>query len=158
MTKPDNRDHQRPKTNPHGVPIGEFTDRPITNVNLEPLVEINERAKRLERSTSTSAMSVTNRLDQQDVKLLTVEHKVDEVRIDVAGIRGEMKVLPELVGALKDAAAAGNERRTLTLKGQLAITDEAIEVRRWWRTQTAKIIGAALSGGTLLELLHRFVL
>lgn len=159
-THADDRDYQPPKSQPFGVPITpplrdapEDFERPITNVDMEPLEAIEERVKRVQRTTDAAATSIAGKVEEHGKDIRELKSAVGTIGIDVAGIRGEMKVLPALVDALKDAAKAGQERKTTTLTSELRIVEatanDELDSRKAKRKNWATIIGALFSTATI---------
>lgn len=88
---------ERVRSAPRGVPIGEFEDGPVTgNYEGDELAAmraqrpIEKRISRIEQKQDA---------DREDLKELT--RSVAATREDVAAIKGELKVLPELVSLIK---------------------------------------------------------
>lgn len=88
--------------------------------------------------------------EKQDEKL----DKVAEAQAKIVGyIEGQRDEADRRAKSPSSMLRMVQETTTTTLAGK--IVDDQLKAREWWRTQTAKIIGSALAGGSALELLHR---
>lgn len=169
--RPDDRDYQRPKTNPAGVPVVprdefSFEEKTAVETDVQVFHAVKALHVRLDKNETNAAAAhdVLTRevtaLKDGFVALREVTEKQDDKLDKLA--EGQAKV----VGYIDGQRDADNRRSkspssmlrmvqettTTTLAGR--IVDDQLKSREWWRTQTAKLIGAAAGGGTLLEILH----
>jgi hypothetical protein len=150
------------------VPVGEFVSRPITNVNMTPTEELAARIERGRKATKSSELTITSRLDQQDLDtaelrsdVQSIDQKVDGVsegltstRVEVANLRGDLVGgLGEVRGAMKGLETVVRdlgERKQMTFAADVKIQETkavaAIEApgHRWKFYAAAAALGAAL--------------
>lgn len=152
---PDNRDYQRPKTNPALLAVpSEVTDQVTGVLQGEEL-----RTERANRPTPIRFEHIEGRLDEQGAEIKALRGEMKETREVVAGLRGELAVMPSLVDTLKSALASANERATFKVKGEVEVGTaqelDKLDARKARRERWSKIIGGGVGGAGILELLHR---
>lgn len=97
------------------------------------------------------------------------DERLGKIEVAVADIGGQMKVIPDLVSAMKDATSALREREHITLTSRVEVDTakkiadvevdtakkkDAIDAGKARRDFVLKIGAAILTGGVLGKLLH----
>lgn len=152
----DNRDHERPKTNPHGVPA--FSAEEVTGQ-----YEGDElRQARARRPTDQRIERMEGKHDELRGDFKTLAAHVGDLRESVGEMSGKLEVLPKLVDAIDRASDRVAQREHVTFTAQVdvdkagkiaKIGDEADrrKTRRWL---TAKLIAAGAGLLTTWEALR----
>lgn len=167
------RDDDRPQpkvaSRPFGVPIVERTPQQLSQERdrqtpkhgraiPEPTFEdITGRYEGDERREMRSRRRTEDRLERLEEKHDSLDEKVDRIDIAVAGIAGQMKILPDLIGSLKDELAARREDDHVVLKQTLEvgaheaksrIDTQQVAVTSKWK-MAVRIVSGLFSAGVL---------
>jgi hypothetical protein len=160
---PRNED-RRAKTEPRGfpvtpsVPVGEFSNRPITNVDMPPAEELAARIERGRSATKSSEIAITARLNQQDHEIAEVKGSVKTIEKNVTGMQLEVAGLKPLVSQLQKSADRLAERDDLHFKATLQVDTatklDVIDARKLRRQFALKVVGLLGAGGVAAEIVH----
>jgi hypothetical protein len=130
----DNRDHRRPKSHPLGIPA--FVEEDVTGNFAGPELQ----AMRARRPTPARLLRLEDKHDKLDTK-------VDGIAQNVAEMRGELRVLPELVSVVRNVADRAAAREHVTFTAQVDVEKEraVAGVRKWttyrdWATRGLAIV------------------
>jgi hypothetical protein len=93
------------------------------------------------------------RLERLEDKHDGLVGSVTRIEVSVAEMRGELKILPDLVDALKGAASASSQRETITVTTKAEVSKagalDSIEARKWTREQIGKVIAGLIGSSAL---------
>jgi len=174
----DNRDHQRPKTNPHGaVPV--FVDPGSEPTGVDTDAQTFRSLKALHRRLDTNEAkaeaahealtakvgtleTATKLLDQKQDRQSEIIERFDE-KLDTTNA-ANAKIVGYLEGQQAERIASRSKSpssmmrlqhgdASLTLAGK--IVDDQLKTKEWWRTQTAKIISSGVVGAVVTFVLHK---
>jgi len=170
---PDNRDHQRPKTNPHGVVLDAIaeektavgTDAQVFRAvkALHKRLDDNEKKSEAAHGALTAKVAaletVTKSLDAKQDKQSEIIEKFDE-KLD-ATIAGHAKIVGYIEGQRDEANRRAKspsstmrmvqETTSTTLAGK--VVDDMLEERRSKRKNWATIIGGVFSTSVLTAII-----
>lgn len=158
----DPRRPQKPRTSPFGHPVPahvaaqtpgpiSWDEAPVTGVHTgEALAEARAR-----RPTDVRFAHIEGRLDE-------TAKTANATALAVAGMAGELKVLPELVDMIKQSAARAEQREHVTFTsqvqvdtaGRLATIADTADARRTRRALVAKVVAGAVALVTSGAFLH----
>src|SRR5262249_28846419 len=119
----DNRDHQRPKTNPHGIPafVAEESTQVGTDVQVFRSVKmLHKRVTEIERTSNAAHHELKRTVGELDAK-------VDGVGLSVAKMAGQVDILV----ADRRTKPSSSEHRANTLAEKLL--DDEIAARKFRR-------------------------
>jgi hypothetical protein len=122
------------------------------------------KAERRKREPDKRIEHIEDRLDDHGKKFEALGERLGGVESAVAGLEGQMTIVPELVSTMRDATKAMRDRETVVFTAKVDVAkaqakaqvEDAADAKKHGRARTTKIVGlASVAAGVAVDLLHR---